>query len=122
MVEVRRARRMDREGVPVPMSAGAAPPANELTSITPQLMAIGLHFPYRVTHTRSTSGRAAVGSGQLPAQPAEKQREVGKCREDNPPHLSQTTAFFKIWNCQENFQQVRLLCGWMGGVGVRSEL
>lgn len=48
--EVRRARRVDREGAPA--SAGSAPPANELTSITPQLVAIGLHFPYRASHTQ----------------------------------------------------------------------
>lgn len=40
----------DREGAPAP--AGSAPPANELASITPQLVAIGLHFPYRASHTQ----------------------------------------------------------------------
>lgn len=63
-------RRQDREGALASMSAGSAPPANELTSIILQLVGIRLHF----THTRSASGRVEVGSGQLPTRPAPKQR------------------------------------------------
>lgn len=71
--EARRAHRMDREGAPASISAGSAPPANELTSITLLLAAIGRHVTYQVTRARSKF----AGPGQLPTQPAGKQREVG---------------------------------------------
>lgn len=72
--EAEHAHRQDGAGALASMSAGSAPPANELASITLQLVGIRLRF----THTRSASGRAEVGSGQLPTRPAAKQREVEK--------------------------------------------
>lgn len=104
--EVSRAGRTDREGAPA--SAGSANPANELTSITPQLVAIGLHFPYRASHTQGQ--RLDVQRWGLDSCPLSQQGN--NLRSESAETITRHTylrqrVFFIIWNCQKTSSSLR---------------
>lgn len=120
--EVRRARRTDREGAPA--SAASAPPANELTSITPQLVAIGLHFPYRASHTHKVNVWTCSSGVWTAAHSAS--RETTRGRKVQRRYLATLIAdnvfFLKIiWNCQKTSSSLRESAALMdaGEAGVR---
>lgn len=70
--------------------------ANELTSITLQLVGIRLRFTHKVSVWTRGGGVWTAAHA-----PAAKQREVEKCREPRCPTLISDKVFLFIWSCQK---------------------